>query len=443
MPPNVLIVITDDQTLDTLPTLSGPPAMPWLQSQMLDPDGHWIRFSQAVANTPLCCPSRASILTGLTSSNTGVESNQDGDDLDESATLATWLGGSGYTTALIGKYLNGFPWNRGPYVPTGWDRFLAKLNQERETTYYDYHLIDQGVPLFVGTFPDGYATSFLADAAVRFLRAAPTIKPWFMVYAPPAPHSPRLPAPSDIGVFDDVALDAPDLATLNDVRGKPPWVRSLPPITPERQLRFLIDRRHEREALLAVDRAVQAMLDEVQARGESGRTVVILIGDNGFSFGEHRWVGKRCPYEACVRVPLAIMVPWAVAGVQGEPVSNLDLAPTILDLARAPSVVGVPFDGRSLLPLFTANGQPEVHPEGVLLRYAGDRTIPAWSAVRTRTLKYIEYVDGSVELYDLAGVLGPADPNELVNVAFEPRYAAARSVLRARLMALLRAEDHG
>ena len=145
LPPNVLIVLTDDQTFDTLPATVGPAAMPWLESQMNRADGHWVTFSHAFLDTPLCCPSRASILTGLTSPHTGVQTNADGFDLDESATLATWLDEAGYTTGLIGKYLNDFPWDRGPYVPPGWDRFVAKQNQGLGTTYYDYHLVDQGV----------------------------------------------------------------------------------------------------------------------------------------------------------------------------------------------------------------------------------------------------------------------------------------------------------
>ena len=95
LPPNVLIVLTDDQTFDTLPSTVGPAAMPWLESQVTRPDGHWVTFSHAFLDTPLCCPSRASILTGLTSPHTGVETNADGFDLDESATLATWLDEAG------------------------------------------------------------------------------------------------------------------------------------------------------------------------------------------------------------------------------------------------------------------------------------------------------------------------------------------------------------
>ena len=92
--------------------------MPWLQSQIFDDaEGHWLWFPDAFLSTPLCCPSRASILTGQYAHNTGVLDNHQGENLDESNTLATWLQGGGYTTALFGKYLNEYPWDRGPYVP--------------------------------------------------------------------------------------------------------------------------------------------------------------------------------------------------------------------------------------------------------------------------------------------------------------------------------------
>ena len=102
--PNIIVILTDDQSLDTLP--SNPPTMPWLQSQIQDPNGHWLWFPNAFIETPLCCPSRATILSGRYSRHTHVRTNDDGHRFDESNTLATWLHDGGYTTGLIGKYLN-------------------------------------------------------------------------------------------------------------------------------------------------------------------------------------------------------------------------------------------------------------------------------------------------------------------------------------------------
>ena len=101
---NIVVILTDDQSFDTLP--SDPPAMPWLQSQIRDREGHWLWFPNAFIETPLCCPSRATILSGLYSRHTHVRTNDDGHRFDETQTLATWLHDAGYFTGLIGKYLN-------------------------------------------------------------------------------------------------------------------------------------------------------------------------------------------------------------------------------------------------------------------------------------------------------------------------------------------------
>ena len=439
--PNILIVLTDDQGADTLPANGGAPPMPWLQGQIEDPTQPWVTFSNAFVDTPLCCPSRASILTGLTSPHTGVQTNEDGSDLDHSSTLATWLQDAGYTTALIGKYLNGFPWGRGPFVPPGWDRFVAKRNTALETTYYGYHLIDQGVPQYVAESPEGYATTFLADEALSFLRGAPTDRPWFLLYSPPAPHEPWVAAPGDRGTLDGQRVPSPSLREMNDVRGKPDWVRSLPQITPTQRALLLTQRRRARETLLAVDRAMQAMVELVRTRGELDRTIIVFLTDNGLSFGEHRWTSKRCPYEPCVRSPLAIRSPWARHATVEDLVLNLDLAPTFLDFVRSYGPVGdPPVDGMSLRPyLDHRSTDPPVHRPGVLLQYTGDDVVPAWVAVRTRAFAYIRDADGTVELYDLLGRWGRPDPGEIRNVADDSRSSSVVGELDALLDSLVRA----
>jgi N-acetylglucosamine-6-sulfatase len=441
LPPNILIVLTDDQTIDTLPAQVGPPPMPWLQGQMEDPSQPWVTFSNAFLDTPLCCPSRASILTGLTSAHTGVQTNADGFDLDASSTLATWLHDAGYTTGSVGKYLNDFPWDQGPSVPPGWDRFLAKQNDELGTTYYGYHLIDQGVPKYVAESPQGYATTYLADQADAFLRAAPADQPWFLVYAPPAPHEPWLAAPGDRGAFTGQPVPGPSLREMNDVRGKPAWIRNLPPITPAQRALLLVQRRHARETLLEVDRAMQAMTEQVQARGELDRTIIVFLTDNGFSFGEHRWTSKRCPYEPCVRTPLVIRSPWASHSTVDDLVLNVDLAPTFLDLVGSSVPVADPaVDGVSLRPFLDhRSSDPAPARTGVLLQYAGDDVVPAWVAVRTREFAFIRNADGTSELYDLSGSMGLPDPGELRNRADEVRFLPVVQELEALLDSLVRA----
>jgi arylsulfatase A-like enzyme len=431
--PNVLLVITDDQPWDTLPTPSGPAAMPFLQGRLADPGDRWIRFSNAFVEVPLCCPSRASILTGASAGRTGVRDNGDGAAFDDTATLATWLHDAGYRTGFVGKYLNGFPWGP-PFVPPGWDRFLAKRNLDVSTTYAGYPFVDQGVPMRAGTGPSAYATSFLAERAATFLRGAPADRPWFLVYAPSAPHEPWTPAPADAGSFADAAAPPPAPADA----GAPGWISAQPPIDAERAATLERDRRAMLETLAAVDRAVRSLLATVEERGELDETLVIVLSDNGFSFGAHGWVGKRCSYAECVRTPLAIRSPWGGAGVVDVPVSNLDLAPTIADLVGIGGGAMTP-DGRSLRPFLDARVAATFERDAVLTWWAGDAEVPAWRGVRTADLSYVEHADGAVELFDVAGVFGPPDPRELRNLAADPRAAAAASRLSRMLAAMVAA----
>jgi arylsulfatase A-like enzyme len=436
LPPNVLLVITDDQPWDTLPVRSGPPAMPWLESRLADPDDHWVRFTNAFVNVPMCCPSRASILTGRYAHHTGVETNGDGAAFDASSTLATWLDDAGYQTGFVGKYLNGYPWDRGPHVPAGWDRFLAKGNLDLTTTYEGFPFVDQGVPLTAGPAPRGYATTLLAREATAFLRGASREAPWFLVFAPTAPHPPWTPAVPDAGSFDDVPVARPSLAALNDVSGTPGWVRALPPLTGGDVEILERQRRRMLETLGSVDRAVARLVGEIFVRGELSRTLIVYLTDNGYSFGEHRWVGKRCPYDACIRTPLVVRAPEAEPGPIVTPVSVVDLAPTVLDLvsdrARVPAV---PTDGLSLRG-WLDGGTGREERAGVLVRWAGDGEVPAWIGIRTRGFAFVEHADGTVELYDLEGAVARADPGQLHNRAGDPRYADVESELGRALSVL-------
>ena len=432
--PNIVVILTDDQSLETLPHMQ-PPAMPWLQSQINDPAGHWQWFPNAVFNTPLCCPSRATILTGQYSHHTGVVNNDTGYRLNDGQTLPVWLHGAGYTTGLIGKYLNLYPFGRLPYVPPGWDRWFAKLNESGATTYYDYSVIDQTTPLHFGSAPDQYATTELASQAVRFIQAAPAARPFFLYLTPPAPHRPWVAAPGDRGAFADLPLKAPAADTA-PVTGKPAWVQALPALDPAAVAARQNDRRAQYASLLEVDRSVHAIVDALAQRGQLQNTYIFFLTDNGFSFGEHRIVGKRCPYDECIRTPFAVFSPTQPTGTDPLLVSNVDLAPTIAQLAGV--TPGASIDGSSFASALTGPpgsvGTPTS--QAKLIEWAGDAEISPWWGVRTPDFAYIESADGTVELYDLSGRRGHADPGELHNVADAPRYAAVVARLAAELRTL-------
>jgi arylsulfatase A-like enzyme len=425
---NIVVILTDDQSFDTLP--SEPPAMPWLQSQIQDPNGDWLWFPNAFIESPLCCPSRATILSGRYSRHTNVRTNADGHRFDETQTIATWLQDAGYFTGMIGKYLNRYPFGRGPYVPPGWDRWVGKRNTAASTTYSDFGLVDQGVALQTSDAAATYATDLLADNAVDFLRTAPDERPFLLYFATSAPHPPWTPPSRYAGAFSGESLPVAPSVDERNVSDKPAWVRKLRPVDASERAGFLADRRRASETLLAVDDAVERIVGQLAAGGELDRTVIFFLTDNGFSFGQHRIRGKRCPYEECIRTPFAVRVPGAEAQDVPGLISNVDLAPTIADLAGVRP--GQPVDGRSFAPALL--GERWRAPPGVFVEWVGDREVPAWQGVRTTDFAYIESADGTVELYDITGAIGAADPFELRSRSADPRY---RGTVR-RLAALLR-----
>jgi N-acetylglucosamine-6-sulfatase len=421
--PNVIVVLTDDQRWDTRE------AMPWLSARLREHDG-WTSFPAAFATSPLCCPARAALLTGRTPRHTGVVRNSDGDRLDDDETLATWLHQAGYRTGLIGKYLNRFPFGGLPFVPPGWDRFVAKTNRGPSTVYRDFDVVDQGRWIHVG---HAYATDWLADRAVDFVRSAPRTRPFFLLFAPSAPHAPWQPADRDAGsLAGEVVEEAPSVT--GTLRGAPPWVRSLPLPSAAQRARWLDERRRADETIRGVDDALRAIVEALGPRLRN--TFVFVLSDQGFSFGEHRWEGKKCPYDACVRIPLVVHTALPAADTRRLIVSTVDLAPTILSLAGLPAADrnGVELDGvgfsERLVPRFGLLARP---PEAVYLEWAGDADVPPWDVVRTLRFKLITYADGTEELYDLAGALGPADPWETWNRADDPAYAGVLAHLRSLL----------
>jgi N-acetylglucosamine-6-sulfatase len=173
--PSIVLIVTDDQRADTLDV------MPTVQSELAD---NGVTFTEAFVTNPLCCPSRASILTGQYSHSNGVFGNDPPNGgfagFDDSATLATWLQAAGYRTALVGKYLNGY---EGTYVPPGWGEWHALSGGQ---SYYDYELNENGVLGEYGSEPADYSTDVLSAKAAAFVRE--TSGPLFLFFAPLAPH---------------------------------------------------------------------------------------------------------------------------------------------------------------------------------------------------------------------------------------------------------------
>lgn len=347
----------------------------------------------------------------------------------------------------MGRYFNHYPLNRGPYVPPGWDRWAADAGGAVD--YYTYTLDEcprpdapAGSPscaggpataVDYGSAQSDYHTTVMRRKELQFLDEAPADRPFLLYLAPLAPHGARIPAPGDKGAYSSLPpLHSPAFAE-QDVSDKPAWIRNITPLSAARQATYDSRREREYETMLGADRMVDDVLAKLAAKGELDHTVILYMTDNGFSYGEHRWFGKRCAYDECVRTPFLVRYPGATPHVDDHLVSNVDVAPTFAELAGITPPLAE--DGTSIAPLL--NGLDPPWRDSVLLELPGaQKPMPKWWAVRTEEYLYVELVTGERELYDLTGANGPADPYELQNRAGEPSYAVVQEQLALRLSAL-------
>ena len=425
-PLNVVLILTDDQRWDSLGV------MPNVR-RLLASRG--VTFENMFVTTSLCCPSRSSILTGQYAHHTGVYggttvAHGDARAFHDRSTLATWVHAAGYDTAMIGKYLNGYDLikPRG-YIPPGWDRWVAVDSQPGEN-YYGYTLNIDGRLHTYGTKPADYSTTVLSAEAVSFVQTASA--PFFLYYAPIAPHFPATPAPGDRKLFSALAPYRPPNYDEADVSDKP-WASLHPPLTPQQQAATDALRLNMLRALEPVDRSVADLVRAVAERGQLDRTVFLFTSDNGYLWGEHRLGRKMWPYEESIRVPLLIRAPWITSGrTDDHLVLNIDLASTISALAGVKP--GLRQDGRSLLPLLMDHATS--WRRSFVVEYLGNAIAglpPPFEAVRTERYLYVEYTNGWRELYDLK-----RDPFELTNLAGDPAHAGLVAELSTRLSRLLR-----
>jgi len=420
---NFIIIVTDDQSVDSIP--HDPPVMPYLQARTGDANDHWLVFRNGFVNTPLCCPSRATLLTGRYAHNTGVLNNELGYRLDESTTIALTLHDAGYHTGLVGKYLNKYPFEQDGYVPVGWDRWWGKVQGPVTNLYYGYRLIQDGRPVVYGDEESDYSTDVFADKAVEFIGSAPLERPFFLWFAPTAPHPPWISATRHDGMYGTMPVGPPESIGEPDVSDKPAWVRALATFDAAQRKVLRFQHRASFETLVAVDEAIRRIMEALEARGDLDHTVIVFVSDNGFSFGEHRWVKKTCPYEECIRVPFLIRYPLAERRVVRTIVSAVDIAPTIAELAG--TTLPEPVDGRSLATLIR-DADASGLPDAMYAEWAGDRRIPQWWEIRTQEHAYIELSTGERELYDVR-----LDPLQLENVIDHPAYADVAEALAVAL----------
>jgi N-acetylglucosamine-6-sulfatase len=409
--PNVVLIVTDDQRINTL----GPELTPAIWT-LIRQQG--VEYRNAHIPTSVCCPSRASILTGLYAHSHGVYTNNVANNGGwptffehgmEDRTLAVALRDVGYRTALIGKYLNG----GAPYpghVPTGWDVF-----QEFHGGYYNYVFSGH---LF-GSDPSDYSTDVIRDQATRFIAETPGEQPLFLYFAPYAPHSASIAAVRHIGMWQDrINVHRVPRSFTERMGDKPPWLQNLGQTTPATYESVLTKRA---ESMMAVDEAVAAIVGQLEATGRMQDTLIFFLSDNGILLGEHRVYGhKNLPYRMATQVPM--LARWdghiAADSEYRKPVLNIDLAPTIAAATGATMTT----DGIDLMGTLRRNGFPL---EGAGWQHRPRLFVPAFCGYRTNRFMYARYASGHEELYAYR-----RDPQELHNVAKH----------RLRLKAVLKAK---
>ncbi len=401
-PPDVVLVITDDQRAGTLQD------MPELQRRVVRKG---MRFHGAWIPNPACCPSRASFLTGTYSHTNGVWKNEGPFGgfaaFDDRSTLATWLDDAGYRTGLFGKYLNGY--SEASIVPPGWDEWFAFISGDTRT-YYGYDVSENGSPESV---PDArYSTVDTYREVTRFIRGTPADTPLFALWTPIAPHRPFVPehryADADVGQ----GLWRSPSYNERDVRDKPDWVRRLDRLRPAQRAIIDQERVAQYRTLLSVDDGIARIVRELRRSDRLRNTMLIFASDNGLMWGEHRLWKKAVVYQGASRVPLVIRYdPWLrrTSKVRTSAlVSNIDIAPTVMEaVGREP---GLRVDGTSLRPLLRG----ELHRVRwrLVVEHAKGGSAPAYCGVRTGQELFVRYATGEEEYYDLR-----TDPWELDNLA--------------------------
>jgi arylsulfatase A-like enzyme len=427
--PNLLVIMTDDQRWDTLQY------MPHVESDLVN---RGIEFRQSFVTTSLCCPSRSSFYSGEYAHHTGVLGNGPPNGgatrFDASSALPVWLSNVGYRTALLGKYMNS-NFRLAPAVPPGWDVWQTFVqdggSDNSPAVYYDYTLNENGTLVNYGESESDYSTDLLRRRSLAFIRDSVN-GPFFLVFAPFAPHDPAVPATRHRGRFAGLPPWRPPNWAEKDVSGKPDWVKFMAAITTAEGLQGTDTLRIDMlESLLAVDEAVDAIDSTLEDLGLSDDTVVIFTSDNGFHWREHWWMFKQASYEESIRVPLVLRYP-ALAPLpskRDELVLNIDLAPTLAELGGAslpPSI-----DGASLIDLLAGS---VVWRQDFLEENWGGVIISPNFSVRNDRWVYIDtWASHGIteELYDLAN-----DPYELDNLAIDGQHGDLVAQMSARLAEL-------
>ncbi|MGH9876321.1 MAG: sulfatase-like hydrolase/transferase [Nitrososphaerales archaeon] len=441
--PNIVVFMADDIDQRSLDIMLEQGFMPNLKGEIVD---EAVTFTESIVTYPLCCPSRATFLTGQYPHNHNVMSNLPPNGgvlkLDDDHTIATWLQDAGYHTMFVGKYLNRYAIDTTKtYVPPGWSDWQAAATNSG--AMYNYTVNDNGVTVNYGSKENAtnYQTDVLAKRTVQAINETEAFdgQPFFAYINPLATHQDasnkpclvnngqqvtapvfiKPPAPAPRHNETTAHLNFLDFVPLSfnetEVSDKTPHVR-YKPINATHFACF--DRLwHSRmESLMAVDDMIGNVTTLLEANGELDNTILIFTSDNGYQLGEHRLYEKERWYEESIRVPIYMRIPGVEPQTIGRLVVNNDLVPTFLELAGASADITI--DGRSLMPLISDSAIP--------WRNATLIDVHWYSAIRTEDYVYVSINWGGKELYDLN-----TDPYQMNNLAYLPPWNSSVADLEA------------
>lgn len=417
--PNILLLVSDDQSWTSFTR----ELMPSVFGELVDKGA---LFNRGYATTPLCCPSRAEILTGLYEHHTGVDGNQ---VTLERPTIVHALRDLGYRTSLAGKYLNSEPCDPLPEF----DQWICAGAGQSSYSLKNPTLNVDGVwTRFIG-----YTTDILADFTVDFIAATPEDQPFFAVYSPTSPHLPA----NDDRCADPVQPHRPPSFDEDTAAGGKPLYQQRAPLSPSEIASFDDAYAKMTRAVACLDGSIATILSSLGSRGQE--TLVAYLSDNGFQYGEHRRFGKWVAYEESARVPYVVryppMVPETEPFTSEALVENIDIPATIAEILQ----MHWGADGKSLVPLLTGAAtsvrdaallercQGALYPCTPPIDPLGRPFPPSFNGLVSPTFKYIENITGESELYDLA-----ADPFELTNLSGDPGYTEQEAELANQLAEL-------
>jgi N-acetylglucosamine-6-sulfatase len=500
-PPSFVVIQTDDQTLESLYATFRQPAIRVMPNTIDLIGKRGMTFNRYYVPYPLCCPARVSMLTGRYAHSHGVKGNVQpnggyfGFSFRGAAgnNLATWLQGAGYRTVHIGKFLNGYgdePYDNGTAVPPGWNAWHSVLKADTHHYFYGYTLNNNGV--LEGPYGDSgtwepreytvrddigcpfaplnglpcfHQTDMLSNLAMAELQATSPEQPFYLQLDYTAPHGDfRRPAgpeptPRHYDWFKGAPFphDRSEGFAEGNVSDKPSFIRGSEYLTLGEIHTYRIYWNKQLESLRDIDDGVKLIYDTLGSMGRVRNTYIIFTSDNGFFFGEHRLTGgKFLAYEPATHLPFLIRGPGIRPGSESdELVANIDVAPTILELAGAGATKSV--DGRSMVPflrdpelrtlrpiLFESFVETsDVNENGAIAEpRPGRRALASGSGasasilappkdyggIRLGPYKYIAWPNGEKELYDLE-----KDPNELNNIVRIPNYFPIRNYLHREL----------